>query len=94
MNVKIRYQPPEGGESRLLAFPVPAGSQPIAASSESMRWAAVAAWGMLLRDSPHRGDASWDLVQDLAGGARGLDPEGYRAELLRLVDLSERLASR
>lgn len=92
MQVKIRYKNPEGGDGQPLVFPVLAGSQPVAHASESWRWAAaVAAWGMLLRDSAYRGEADWALVRELASGARGLDPDGYRAEFLRLIELSATL---
>jgi Ca-activated chloride channel family protein len=47
--------------------------------------AAVAAWGMLLRESPHRGSASPALVQALAREGLGADPGGYRREFLQLV---------
>ena len=92
MQVKVRYKTPESGDDQPLVFPVLAGSQPVAHASESWRWAAaVAAWGMLLRDSAYRGEADWALVRELASGARGLDPDGYRAEFLRLVELSATL---
>jgi len=45
--------------------------------------AAVAAFGMLLRDSPHMGDTDFALVQGLA--KEGLDGSEYRSEFAALV---------
>jgi len=47
--------------------------------------AAVAEFGMILRNSKHRGNATTADVISLASGARGTDPDGYRAEFIRLV---------
>jgi Ca-activated chloride channel family protein len=54
----------------------------------------VAEFGMLLRGSAHRGSASYEDAERLAAGARGADPRGYRGELVELVRLAGRLASR
>jgi Ca-activated chloride channel family protein len=55
--------------------------------------AAVAEFGMLLRDSEFKGEATWDSAQRLARQHRGDDPDGYRAEFVRLVDLAAALAA-
>ena len=47
--------------------------------------AGVAAYGMLLRQSPYKGDASYDMVEQLVKKGLSFDPHGYRAELLTLV---------
>jgi Ca-activated chloride channel family protein len=47
--------------------------------------AAVAAFGMILRDSEHKGTATLPLVAEIAGSAMGRDAGGYRAEFLDLV---------
>ena len=48
--------------------------------------AGVAAYGMVLRDSPYKGDASIDMAKKLVKGHLGSDPHGYRAKLLELMD--------
>jgi Ca-activated chloride channel family protein len=81
--VRLRYKVPGDSVSRLLEHPV---RHATAAPSADMRFAAaVAAWGMLLRESPHRGSASPALVQALAREGLGADPGGYRREFLQLV---------
>ena len=47
---------------------------------------------MLLRDSPHKGDASYDQVAAMASHALGGDPDGDRAGFLQLVSAASRLA--
>jgi len=44
-----------------------------------------------LRKSAFRGQASWSTAQDLARRFRGDDPDGYRAEFVRLIDLAAAL---
>jgi Ca-activated chloride channel family protein len=86
LTVKVRFKDPEGDQSRLLSFPLAHRSLPLEQASEDFRFAAsVAAFGMLLRDSEHRGDASFAAVLDMAGGAVGRDPGGYRTAFLDLV---------
>ena len=83
--VKIRYKLPDGETSRLLEHPVHA---PRAAASPDFSFAAaVAGFGMLLRDSEHRGTLTLDQVLALADRSRGADPDGYRAEFVRLARL-------
>ncbi|SDY38350.1 vWA domain-containing protein [Hymenobacter psychrophilus] len=92
LTVKLRYKEPRGTASRLLALPLAGVARPLADASENLRFAAaVAQFGMLLRQSEHRGSATYEATARLADGARRFDPEGYRAELVRLVRLAEGL---
>jgi Ca-activated chloride channel family protein len=47
---------------------------------------AVAEFGMLLRESPERGNASFESVRARATTFRGEDEQGYRAQFVQLVD--------
>ncbi len=81
--VKVRYKRPDERESRLLSRPVRAR---VERPSGDMRFAsAVAAFGMLLRDSEHRGDLTPHEILRLAVGSVGDDPGGYRGGFLDLV---------
>jgi len=85
MTVKLRYKEPEGETSRLLSTTV-LDRDAHGQGSDRLRFAAaVAAFGLLLRDSEHRGQATFPLVLELARGAKGEDREGYRAGFLDLV---------
>ncbi len=59
-------------------------------SSDNFRFSsAVAAFGMLLRGSEYVGDMNAEEIQEIAKSAKGKDLEGYRAEFIRLIELSE-----
>jgi Ca-activated chloride channel family protein len=91
MTVKLRYKEPDGETSRLLSVAVRDGG---ARASEDLRFAAaVAEFGLLLRESEHRGGATWAQARELAEGARGRDAGGYRAAFLDLVRRAEELSS-
>lgn len=82
--VKFRYKKPDGEQSILLERTILAKANKKA--SESFRWsAAVASFGMVLRDSEFKGNANYDAIIELARSSQGDDPEGYRAEFIRLV---------
>jgi Ca-activated chloride channel family protein len=87
MTVKLRYKDPEASSSQLLTAPVRDQSASWRGTSDDFRFAAsVAAFGMILRNSPYKGAANFDLVLQLAEGARGRDANGYRGEFIGLVD--------
>jgi Ca-activated chloride channel homolog len=89
MNVKVRYKAPDGDVSKLIEFPVREAGQKM--TSNLGFAAAVAQFGMLLRRSEFSGDATWQSTVALAREHRGSDPDGYRAEFIRLVDLASAL---
>ncbi|WP_019946413.1 vWA domain-containing protein [Hymenobacter aerophilus] len=92
LTVKLRYKEPRGTVSRKLELPLTGVARPLEQASENLRFAAaVAQFGLLLRQSEHRGSATYAATARLAEGARRFDPEGYRAELVRLVRLAEGL---
>ena len=89
MTVKVRYKQPAGDRSALVTVPVVARDS---ASAHNLGFAAaVAEFGMLLRNSPFKADATWADVSRLAATHRGTDPDGYRAEFIRIVDLAAAL---
>jgi Ca-activated chloride channel homolog len=86
LTLKLRYKQPDGDKSRLLEFPVTDNGRRFNNASTDFKFAAaVAEFGMLLRDSEFKGSSSYGAVLELAGEAKGADAEGYRSEFLNLV---------
>lgn len=52
---------------------------------------AVVEFGMLLRDSPFKGNSSWEHVIAQAKASKGADENGYRSEFIKLVEIAELL---
>ncbi|MEE7199516.1 VWA domain-containing protein [Escherichia coli O2:H6] len=87
--LKIRWKSPQGKESQLVEFPL---AFAIKAPSEDMRFrAAVAAYGQKLRGSEYLNNTSWQQIKQWAQKAKGEDPQGYRAEFIRLIGLAKDL---
>lgn len=87
--LKIRWKSPQGKESQLVEFPL---AFSIKALSEDMRFrAAVAAYGQKLRGSEYLNNTSWQQIKQWAQKAKGEDPQGYRAEFIRLIGLAKDL---
>jgi Ca-activated chloride channel homolog len=86
LTVKLRYKEPEGARSTEIEVPLADAGASFAEADEDFRFAAsVAAFGMVLRDSPHKGSADLGHVLDWARGALGDDPDGRRAEFGQMV---------
>ena len=61
-------------------------------ASDDFRFAAaVASFGMLLRNSAHCGDATLESVLELAAAGRRNDPHGYRSEFVDMVRRAQQL---
>jgi Ca-activated chloride channel homolog len=92
MNIKLRYKQPDADISRLLEHPVYDNQLAIAKTSDNFRFAAaVAQFGMLLRNSEFKSNSSFNNVLNLAKKAKGNDEEGYRSEFIRLVESARSL---
>ena len=86
MFVRLRYKKPAGETSRLIETPLVDRQGRFGGASQDFKFAAaVAAFGMLLRDSSNRGDVSFDEVLNWALAGKGEDPHGYRQGFLKLV---------
>ncbi|MBA1931837.1 DUF3520 domain-containing protein, partial [Escherichia coli] len=51
----------------------------------------VAAYGQKLRGSEYLNNTSWQQIKQWAQKAKGEDPQGYRAEFIRLIGLAKDL---
>jgi len=87
--LKLRWKRPDGDTSMATATPIRLADsrQDIAEADADFRFAAaVAAWGMLLRDPDALPGFGFERVSDLARGGLGDDRHGYRRGLLDLID--------
>ncbi len=93
LTVKLRYKHPDGSVSKLIEQPVIDTSVPFNKTSNNFRFsAAVAEFGMLLRQSDFRQNSSFDQVIRNAQNAVGNDNEGYRSEFIKLAKSAKLLA--
>jgi hypothetical protein len=87
LTVKLRYKEPEGTTSKLLEVPLNDDARAIEKASPEFKFtAAVAGFGMLLRESSYAGQLTWDVVRQLARDGKGSDALGYRGEFLQLIE--------
>jgi Ca-activated chloride channel family protein len=95
LTVKLRYKEPDSDESKPLNVGVADSGASFQNASENFRFAAaVAEFGMLLRDSRYKGQASYNAALQLARASTGADLRGYRAEFVRLVETAKSLSER
>lgn len=86
--LKIRYKEPKVKDAKSVEItePLVFNKKALKETSTDYRFAAsVAEFGILLRDNSNKANATYDQVIELAEGAIGKDPEGYRKEFVRLV---------
>lgn len=87
LTVSLRYKAPNGDTSKLMSYPVEADSYQKDMSPNLRFAAAVAEFGMVLRDSENRGNATYETVMQLAEPCVTMWSDGYRKEFLELVKL-------
>ena len=92
MTIKLRYKPAQTSRSILLSTVVHDADVDLNNTSNDFRFASsVIGYGMLLTGSKLRGQLNYEKVLHLARGAKGNDKEGYRAEFIRLVEMTQLL---
>ena len=93
LTLKLRYKEPDQSKSRLLTVTVTDSSRSYDEASADFRFAAaVATFGMVLRDSDHRGTATFQTALELAEDSAGFDRFGHRQELLELIEKARSLS--
>jgi Ca-activated chloride channel homolog len=86
LTIKLRYKKPDGATSMLLEKPVTGNISRFENASDNLRFAAaVSEFGMILRNSEFKGNATLENAAMIARSARGEDEDGYRSELIRLI---------
>src|SRR5262249_10159684 len=85
LTVRMRYKEPDGNASKEQIAVLTDGSEKIEPGEDFRFASAVVEFGMLLRDSPYKGSGNLPAVLQRAESAASYDPNGHRAEFLRLV---------
>ncbi len=92
LTLKMRYKQPDGDKSRKLQWAATdEGKSFTAASGDFQFAAAVAGFGLMLRDSQYKGDLTYGAVAELAQPAIGEDKHGLRAEFVQMVKKAKEL---
>ncbi len=92
MLLKLRYKKPKESQSNLLVFKVYDEVKSLEKASHNFKFsAAVASFGMLLRDSEFKGKTTYKSVLALAKNSKGDDKHGYRADFIKLVEEAQLL---
>ena len=81
----FRYKKALGGESIPLTMDVVMSDALDAMPTELTFAAGVAAYGMVLRNSIHKGSATLEMAFDLVGAKLDYDPYGYRTQLFEMI---------
>ncbi len=93
MTIKLRYKKPDSDVSRLINHPVIDNATDLKNTTDNFRFsAAVAEFGLLLRNSEYKQQSSFNQVISLAKSSKGFDEEGYRDEFIKLVQSAMSLA--
>ncbi len=88
LTVKFRYKSPKEDKSKLIVKTIK--DKTSKKLSQNLRFsAAVAGFGMLLRDSEFKGSLKYNNIIEMAKSAKGQDDNGYRAEFIKLVERAE-----
>ena len=94
--LRLRYKMPDSDRSDLLEYPVTQAMLHTSLDTTSQRFrfaSAVAAFGQYLRGGRYLNGMELEAVRSLAANARGDDDNGYRSELLQLIDLAADLSA-
>ena len=95
LSVKLRYKLPDEKKSKLLDIPVIDSEGGFDGASEDFRFvSSVAIFGMILRDSPYKGESTFEMARSIAERTQGNNRGGYRSEFLHLIDQAEMIMER
>ena len=92
LTVQLRYIDPIGSDARLQSFAAADRSGVNPEPSNDFKFAAaVAGFGLVLRESPHRGEASYDLLLTLSEAGQRSEILGERSKFIELLQQARRL---
>jgi Ca-activated chloride channel homolog len=90
--VKFRYKEPKEAKSKLISVVVKDEIESLDKTSDDFKFSAsVAQFGMILNKSEFKGNADYGNTLEMAKKSKSKDEEGYRAEFIRLVELTSKI---
>jgi Ca-activated chloride channel family protein len=93
LTLKLRFKEPDADQSQLIEVSLKDAGKPFDSADPDFRFvASVASFGMLLRDSPYKGQADYAKVLARGGSGRVADGRGLRSDFCRLVNSASSLA--
>lgn len=85
--IKFRYKKPNGDKSIEMVSTIASASKSLNTASDDYKFTAAVAWfGLNLRDSKLVSNKSLVAIKKLAKEGLANDDEGYKAEFIRLID--------
>ena len=92
LTVKLRYKKPDENKSELIERAVTDANRTFESAPADLKFAAaVAEFGMILRDSEYKGNGTFGGVLEWAQEGKGSDANGYRAGFIELVRKAQAL---
>ncbi len=93
LTLRLCYKKPDGDKSKLVEHVAEDSGKRLGEASADFQFAAaVAAFGMVLRNSQYQGEATLAAVEEYALSGVGDDPGGYRTEFVDLVRRARQMA--
>ena len=84
--IDFRYKMPDQNNSTLINIACDNSLTTFESASENARFAAaLAGWGMLLKQSKYKGNLKASDVKNWAANAKTFDPNGFRSEFVNLI---------
>lgn len=90
LTINFRYKEPDGNTSKLITRTVP--NKVNGKLSKNFLFAsAVAEFGLIIRESDYKGNASFEKLIERAKHNKGEDINGYRSEFVKLAEMGQLL---
>lgn len=87
LTISVKYKKPKTDNDITLEEVVYNAPKKIINVSDDFRFiCSVAEFGMLLRNSPLKGNSSWEQARELGNAGLGEDEDGYRGEYIKLLE--------
>lgn len=92
LTVKLRYKKPDGDTSKKIEMVLQNSDQKFNSASNSFQFAAaVAMFGMHLRESTHTKGVTLSQIKEIANSSKGEDTNSYKKEFIELMEKYEKL---